>query len=128
MESERILIPLHPKPDGDSFGSCAAMKYVLEREGKKVTVISKDSLSENLKEFSFAREVLFGKGIEDIDLSEFDILLLLDHGSSLTCCPEKDIRKIAGDLEIINIDHHPTNESYGNINYVNSQSPYGRCY
>ena len=70
-ESKKILIPLHPRPDGDSLGSCVAMNYVLEKLGKKVVLISKDELSENLMDFSFVKEVGFGRSIKDYNLIIF---------------------------------------------------------
>ena len=30
-KSKKVLMSLHPSPDGDSLGSCVAMKYFLEK-------------------------------------------------------------------------------------------------
>ena len=79
-KSKKVLLTLHARPDGDSFGSCTAMKYVLEKNGINVRLISKDRLSENLESYSFSKEVEFGIDINTIDLSEFDHIVFLDLG------------------------------------------------
>ena len=119
--AKSILIPLHQGPDGDSFGSCVAMKYLLERDfNKKTNVISSDNLSGEFKYFSFFNEVEFGKEIKDINLNGFDLIIFLDHGkmdyyrdSSINFPSEN----------IINIDHHSTNQFFGGINYVDFSRP-----
>lgn len=49
-ESESFLIAGHINPEGDSIGSCLALALGLKKMGKKkVSVISKDPVPENLK-------------------------------------------------------------------------------
>jgi phosphoesterase RecJ-like protein len=122
-KSKRILISLHPKPDGDSLGSCTALKYVLEKEGKKVTLISNDEISENLKNFDFCKEVKFKKSFNDYDLNYFDTLIFTDF-ASLKEYPEKIRNKeFPKEMITLNIDHHPTNGYFGKLNYVDKNSP-----
>ena len=119
--SKRVLIPLHKGPDGDSFGSCVAMKYLLERDfNKEVNVISSDDLSGEFKYFSFFDEVEFGNGIEDIELNNFDLIIFLDHGK-MDYYKDSSINFLREN--IINIDHHSTNQLFGGINYVDSSRP-----
>lgn len=114
--STKILLSLHDGPDGDSFGSCTAMKYWLENSLKKeVELISPDRMGEDFELFDFFDEVKFGKGIDDCDLDEFDLVLFLDSGKPGYYSSE-GIR-VDSD-KIINIDHHETNSYYGEINYV----------
>lgn len=117
--SERILIPLHEGPDGDSFGACTSMKYVLEKWfGKEVKLVSKDELEQTLMKLSLAREIEFGKGVDDLDLGGFDVLILLDLGY-IGGFTERNINEIRDEIFVINIDHHLTNSFYGDLNYVN---------
>ena len=114
--ANNILITLHEGPDGDSLGSCGAMKYFLENKlNKKVTLISSDELNEQLKSFDFVKEIEFGKSLKDFDLNNFDLILFLDHGS-LKYFGEIDFELPKG--KVINIDHHQTNSYYGDLNYV----------
>ena len=120
-QSQRVLMSLHPKPDGDSLGSCSAMKYVLEKMGKQVTLVSKDELSEGLKGFSFVEEIEMEKDLTEMDFKEFDILILLDHGSINGY--SKSLEEKLKDIIVINIDHHNINSHGGNLRYVDSKSP-----
>ena len=119
--AKKILIKLHEGPDGDSLASCVAMKYLIERDfGIKVVIISPDNLAEQLNSFDFVKEIEFGKGLADYDLNEFDVVLFLDHGA-FSYFGKNDIVVPKGSL--MNIDHHPTNDYYGDLNYVNSKRP-----
>lgn len=119
-KSKRILMTLHPRPDGDSLGSCAAMKYVLEKKGASVKLVSKDDINENLKFYGFNKEVEYGVNIESLDLKEFDYIVFLDQGSLEFSDEFKERLK---NCRVINIDHHATNSYYGNLNYIDSASP-----
>ncbi|MFC1681998.1 bifunctional oligoribonuclease/PAP phosphatase NrnA [Nanoarchaeota archaeon] len=119
--SKRILIALHRGPDGDSLGCCTAMKYVLENNfGLNVKVISADNLDRMLKEFS--EEVVFDCKIEEIDLSFFDALITLDFGS-LKGFTSLDVEEIKKKIFLMNIDHHISNEYFGDLNYVDPVKP-----
>jgi len=120
---KRVVMSLHAKPDGDSLGSCTALKYVLERDLKcRIKLVSYDTLSEDLNQFPFAKEVEFGTDISDLDPNKFDGVIFLD--SSL----ENQSGKLKKEFKIpkiftINLDHHNTNTFYGNMNYVDKESP-----
>lgn len=119
-KSKKILMTLHPRPDGDSFGSCTAMKYVLEKKGISVKLVSKDRINENLEFYDFNKEVEYGVDIESLDLNEFDYLVFLDNGSLEFSDEFKERLK---NSKVINIDHHATNSYYGNLNYVDEELP-----
>jgi len=121
-KSDKILMTLHYRPDGDSLGSCTAMKCVLEKLGKNVTLISKDNLSENLNEFEFSKEVRFRRDIQEENLDEFDCILLLDYGAAPNDFSEEFMEKLKKH-KTINIDHHNTNNHFGYMNYVDNKSP-----
>jgi len=120
-DKKKILMTLHNGPDGDSLGSCTAMKYVLEREfGSDITLISRDELSETLSKFPYAKEVVFGKKITEIDLGSFDAVLFLDCGALdyATSLKEEDLKRCFS----VNIDHHHTNSYFGSLNYIDSDA------
>ncbi|MFZ1970814.1 MAG: DHH family phosphoesterase [Candidatus Nanoarchaeia archaeon] len=120
-KAKRVLMTLHARPDGDSLGSCTAMKYVLESKGISVKLVSKDNMSENLDAFDFSKEVEYGVSIETLNLEEFDYIIFLDHGS-LDDYSDEFKEKLKG-RKIIDIDHHFTNSCYGNLNYVDPNAP-----
>lgn len=117
--SKKVLMTLHTGPDGDSLGSCSAMKYFLERDFNcDVTLVSFDGISETLNELDFAKEVLFGKDILDFDLKEFDVLVALDSGTPEMIGRLKSGFEFLEEIFTINIDHHKTNNEYGDLHYV----------
>jgi bifunctional oligoribonuclease and PAP phosphatase NrnA len=121
-KSKKILMTLHAGPDGDSFGSCCAMKYVLEREFKsEIKLVSYDELAENLKSLPYAKEVDFKEDISDIESSKYDLILLLDCGDTTYISGKLKNNYKPSDNFIINIDHHPTNTYFGDLNYTDSK-------
>ncbi len=121
--SKRVIMSLHEGPDGDSLGSCTAMKYILEKHlGISVILISQDNMDETLANLSFSKEVKFGKKFEDLKISNKDTLLFLDSGR-ISYNKDTKKEKIVQDKFIINIDHHITNDFYGNLNYVDVNQP-----
>lgn len=120
-ESKNILLHLHVKPDPDSFGSALAMKFALEKLGKKVTLIKGDTpLSESFA-FLPGYSDIVEKNYFEIDLDEFDLFVILDSGSKEMISREQEII-FSEKLKTIVIDHHQTNENYADINLVNIES------
>ena len=124
-ECKQVVMTLHPSPDGDSLGGCAALKYVLERDyGCKVTLVSKDAISHHFIHYDFLNEVQFGIDISDLDLESYDALICIDCGEVGHI--SKKLREnffIPKTVKIINIDHHISNNYYGFFNYIDSESP-----
>jgi phosphoesterase RecJ-like protein len=120
-KSKRILMTLHPSPDGDALGSCAAMKYVLEKKGIEVKLVSNDRINKSLEIFDFNKEVEYETDIEKLDLNEFDYIVFLDHGGLYG--HSEEFKEGLKNARVINIDHHETNSYYGNLNYVHPEKP-----
>jgi bifunctional oligoribonuclease and PAP phosphatase NrnA len=123
-DSKKVLISLHTGPDGDSLGSASAMKYFLKREfGTEAILISADYLDEVLSKIDFSSDVNFGKDILDFDLRDFDVLLAIDCGIPQMIGKLKKDKNFLNDIFTINIDHHDTNDYYGNLNFVLKNYP-----
>lgn len=115
--AKKVLLSLHLGPDGDSLGSCLALEYVLKRDfGVSVTIISKDSLEAGLMSTDFVKNIRFGEGIEDIDLSTYDLVILPDSGSLKQFASPSYVLPL--NIKTISIDHHATNDRFCIINYV----------
>ena len=108
---QRFVISSHARPDGDSIGSQLAMAYALKTLGKEVRIVNKDAASAPLLAFP---------GVPSIEITDhvdgtFDAAIIMECG---------DLRRteIAG-LDryfVINIDHHPGNANYGQLNWFDS--------
>lgn len=120
--SKKIAMSLHYGPDGDSLASTTALKYILEKQlHKKVKLVSKDPLDQTLSELPYAKEVEFGKGIDEINLEDFDKVIAIDVGAEKQFIAREKEFIFPKNIRLINIDHHASNNFYGNLNYVNDK-------
>ena len=115
LESKKIGITYHVSPDGDAVGSVLALFNALKSLNKDCYIISKDTLSENLKFLKGAGEIT-GEITEPVD--ETDIVVVLDCGN---------LERVSANLKeftgtIVNIDHHLSNDKYGDINYIDANA------
>lgn len=110
---EKFLITAHVNLEGDSLGSQLAMKELLVGMGKEAYILDDDSVPDHYKFLPKVADV-FNKQDKNIG---FDAAVVLD-------CPTlKRIGKIKEIIKknapfIINIDHHISNEKFGDINWV----------
>jgi len=116
-KSKRILLHLHPRPDGDSLGSSLAMKVVLESFGKEVTLIKGDSELPGYLSHLPGFSTIVLKNIFEIDLASFDLFIIQDSGS-LTMVSGLGPITFPPTLDTIVIDHHATNDSFGKVNLI----------
>lgn len=115
LESKKIGITYHVSPDGDAVGSVLALFNALKSLNKDCYIISKDTLSENLK-FLKGSDEITGEITEPVD--ETDIVVVLDCGN---------LERVSANLKeftgtIVNIDHHLSNDKYGDVNYIDSNA------
>lgn len=117
-----ILLHCHPSPDPDSVGSALAMKWAVEQMGKKATVIGGDSLfPDAFKHFPGANEIIM-KSYGELDLSQFDLFLILDSGARSRITMKEPV-VFPPTMRTVNIDHHRTNDSFADVNLVESAYP-----
>ena len=115
LEGKKIGITYHVSPDGDAVGSVLALFNALKSLNKDCYILSKDTLSDNLKFLKGSDEVT-GEITEPDD--ETDIVVVLDCGN---------LERVSANLKqftgtIVNIDHHLSNDKYGDINYIDSNA------
>lgn len=117
-KSEKILLIAHRKPDGDTLGSCIAFYHALEKEGKQPTMACIDDIPER---YSYMPDI--NKFIHEFDYHDYDLLIVCDAGASyMTNYHEKYEGIFDGDVPVINIDHHASNDNFGKVNIVDSMS------
>jgi phosphoesterase RecJ-like protein len=113
-KAEKVLLVAHKRPDGDTLGSVGALFIALKNMGKQVQMACIDEIPER---FLFLPEI--GKITRDFNYHDFDLMVVLDAGASyMTRYHEiyPDIFK--GDVPVINIDHHASNDNFGACNIV----------
>ena len=114
---QRIVVMSHVRPDGDAFGCTLAMALCLQQLGKEVTVWNEDGMLDKFR-YLPGSELVTRPSAEPQD---FDVAIALDTavwnrvGSCLPSVGRADLW--------INIDHHVTNDHYGNLAYIDSTAP-----
>ena len=117
-KSGKILIVSHRKPDADTLGAAISLKKWLDRSGKNITLACCDKPG---KVFSFLPDIdLF---VKDFNLNDFDLMIVVDAGASyMTNFHLKYDNFLHPGIPIINIDHHASNDHFGDINIVDLES------
>ena len=112
--AETVLVIPHKNPDGDTIGSAFGWYHTLTQMGKTPTVACVDEPPPVFKFISGIETVKVG--IEHID---YDLIIIVDAGAThLTGVHETHPQLFDKSREVVNIDHHPTNDNYGKYNVV----------
>ncbi|MBE6047955.1 MAG: bifunctional oligoribonuclease/PAP phosphatase NrnA [Clostridium sp.] len=115
LNSNKIGLTFHASPDGDAIGSTLALLNALRYIGKDVYVISKEVIDDYLSFLPLSEEI---NGKTEKPLEDTDLVIVLDCGNVERICADlSDFNR-----DIINIDHHITNDMYGKYNYVDSKA------
>jgi bifunctional oligoribonuclease and PAP phosphatase NrnA len=118
-KAETILLISHKAPDGDTLGSSLGLYHTLLQMGKKPMVACVDRPG-SVYAFMPGIETV-QQGIAHID---FDLVFILDAGAThLTGANILYPELFDKSREVVNIDHHPTNDFYGRYNVVVPTAP-----
>lgn len=105
-----ILLTTHERTDGDDLGSALALAHHLNLAGKKVAVVVKGGVPKQLQYLPMSELVS-----ETLPDWKFDALLI--SGCSVRDrVKHEEILKL--DIPTVNLDHHPDNKMYGDVNVV----------
>jgi phosphoesterase RecJ-like protein len=109
----------HNTPDADCLASQFAVALALaERGARPCAVIPSQSISQRLE---FLLEMADGIQIVEDLPDDADWVLVVDTAMARRVnLPEKDA-KLAG-KRIFNLDHHATNDDFGEVNYVDAKA------
>ena len=110
---QRFVISSHARPDGDSIGSQLAMAYALKALGKDVVVVNADPAPAPLMAFPAVADILIAPTVT----GEFDAAIIMECGD-LSRTGVKGLERFF----VINIDHHPGNSGYGQINWFDASA------
>lgn len=109
--ADSALVICHEDPDADTIGSMIAAALLLKKRGIRSKMLSLDGVPRMYDFLPHARDIKHAIGRNE----RFDVAIALDAGDS---------GRLGGiDLKhcadvVINIDHHPDNTMFGDINYV----------
>jgi phosphoesterase RecJ-like protein len=108
----------HIRPDGDAIGSQLALGHALIAAGKNVRLINEDGLPDNLA-FIAGSEKIERPPAEPLDV---EVAIALDTATRPRL-GERSLHAASKAKIWLNIDHHISNPSYGDLNLIDPNSP-----
>ncbi|HEX21167.1 MAG TPA: bifunctional oligoribonuclease/PAP phosphatase NrnA [Actinobacteria bacterium] len=116
-EENNFILTCHVQPDGDGIGSALALGKALLNSGKNVSIIYGDD-----KGLPTSYRFLPGFDLFTSDAPDFDSYIFV----ALDCANVErlgDLKDMAFESKLlVNIDHHPDNSNYGDINLVEPEA------
>jgi bifunctional oligoribonuclease and PAP phosphatase NrnA len=113
-----VLTPTHQNVDADGLASAIALRLALQPLGVNlVPMVSDGNLPASLDFLPGYDEVLvYGRD----ELPDYDLLCLVDCSDRrrLGAFYRDDPDRVSGQVPIVNIDHHVTNDRFGQVNIV----------
>jgi phosphoesterase RecJ-like protein len=113
-----FVVLSHYRPDGDAIGSTLAVGLALKRMGKSVRVLNEDPLPDTLR-FLPGSELLEQPGNGPVPA---DVVIAVDCATRERL-GAKCLAALSPAARWINIDHHRSNEDYGDLHFVDSDAP-----
>jgi phosphoesterase RecJ-like protein len=112
----KILIFSHNRPDGDTLGSAFALKYALEKKGKKADIVCAQRVPDKYNSLNFIGKIYLPNEINE----KYDCHIAVDCASELMFNSSYDL--FIKNAVTINVDHHVSNSRYAKINYVEDRA------
>ncbi|MEN3014828.1 MAG: DHH family phosphoesterase [bacterium] len=110
---KNVLLVAHPNPDLDCLCAMKVIQFLLNRYfAKKPVLYSKDPIPSQYSD-------LFCDVVNSVDVQNFDCIIAVEVGSF------NRFKEVVGNTDskiIINIDHHFSNDLFGNYYYVDVDS------
>lgn len=115
QSSKNIYIASHVQPDGDNIGSILALALALRKINKEVYILKTDEVPSDYKFLPSVDLIMDYEYPRDIDL-----FIALDSSDLNRLGKNKAFFELAKNT--INIDHHVSNDNYGDINIIDSKA------
>lgn len=116
--AKRVLITCHANPDGDALGSELALTELADRLGVDYVVTNHDPTPLNLSRLPGIERIAVAPELPTDFPDGFDLAITLEC-SSADRCGFVGIDR----LPILNIDHHKSNDRFGEVNFLDSEAP-----
>jgi len=112
---QRVLVVGHKKPDGDAIGASTALYHWLKTQGKDSILFCMDAPGPAFRFLDHYHDFTTDPAVFD---AAYDAVVVLDSGDLRYCGIDQLVSRLPTGYRTINIDHHPTNTSYGDFNLV----------
>jgi len=115
LKANRILIISHRRPDADTIGANLSLRKALLSLGKEVVSACHDDIG--LENYFLPDVYVYRKDFGHP--SDYDLIITVDCGDSKITEYHKEYPDLfSGKYPMINIDHHVSNDYFGEINLV----------
>ncbi|WP_051533838.1 DHH family phosphoesterase [Desulfitibacter alkalitolerans] len=114
IESNEIVIVSHEFPDGDSVGSSIALAKALSQMGKSIKIIINGDIP---LEYRFLAGIDDIRKPDEVVINSESTMVFLDCADEKRAGTQMDFYRKNCRLSI-NIDHHPGNSNFADINHV----------
>jgi len=115
---QRFLLVNHVNPDGDATASLLAMGLILKKMGKEVVMVNEGPTPRKFSFLTGFEEILNASQVTPEE--KFTVIISCDCGDFFRI--GKVAEWFAEDYQLLNIDHHPTNEGFGTVNLVRTNA------
>ena len=116
-DARTVGVASHIRPDADALGSTIAFALWLRDCGKEVTAYNEEGSTSKFH-YLPCHEIV---SLPPATPQKFDVFVALD--TSVKNRLGTVNKAIAPGTTILNIDHHISNENYGDVNYIDPSSP-----
>ena len=116
-EADTIAVCSHVNPDGDTLGCAAAMRLAMNRLGKKVSLFCDGKVPDQMRFLPGIEEMRVPDGTE----GPFDLMISVDVSDPRRLGACADL--ISRSKHTAQIDHHPTNPLFMEVNSVDGNAP-----
>lgn len=114
LSRPKIIVLAHANPDGDTLGGAIGIYLGLKGEGHNVDIACIDGVPEKYAFLSGSDEV-----VRDFDEGQYEAVIFVDCGNKrMVKFHETKPRIHSDEMVKINIDHHASNDHFGEINFV----------
>ncbi|MFB9329745.1 bifunctional oligoribonuclease/PAP phosphatase NrnA [Paenibacillus aurantiacus] len=118
QEGEHYLIVSHVQPDGDAISSTLVTAWLLAKLGKTFVMMNESAVPLRLG---------YLQGTSHIqNMNEVPEEIRFDRVIAVDCADYKRIglisERFAPGCELLNIDHHPTNDHFGTVNLIRADA------
>lgn len=114
LENDDFLVVSHIQPDGDAASSTVAIGWILQSLNKRYVLINEGDVPKKLS-FLWGYDQIINYTLHPIDRT-------FEHVISIDCADYSRIGKVESlfteQVQILNIDHHPTNDFFGSHHVI----------
>ncbi|WP_424765748.1 DHH family phosphoesterase [Paenibacillus sp. sgz302251] len=116
--ANNFLVVSHVQPDGDAISSTLVVGWLLQKLGKSAVLINEGELPSRLSFLDNFESIVNYK--QAPPEQKFDAVIAID------CADYRRIGDVtssfAHEAKLLNIDHHPTNNSFGALNVIRAEA------